>query len=630
MSRLPWRRRWIEEGESLALDELGLLPFEGSLLDAANPGLVELGDVEDAVAAFEAGDIDGYWQAQMWLFPDERSLIRNEHWTVDLRGTPGWTRIAQELRERIVDGAERYLREGAPGEPHRAPRTPLRPAWAGYRALYLLHAERRKRFETLGDDEILRWLPIMVAWPRTADEPPEFADLLLRRANEIAPERVAEGVGERLEAGVPHGDLSLALSDLEAIWSESLEGVLLQYLEHPAINSGERARLLQRLLEYGSTAALALGRRLVCDADLRDEAERATAVDFAEVIADNAPDGGWEFLWPLIVSDDEFGELLIGRLASMHGTPLLELLDPAELAALWRWLVVHFPPEDDPPTRGGPVTPAVEVEFWRSRIIEAITQRGTSEAVSVLAALSEQFPNYPWLRRFAHEADTERRRTEWTAPAPSEVVRLGAERSARYVADAPALRALVVESLDRAQEQMHAHTPLAPDFWNTKPNRPKSENEISDRLVRFLRDDIGGRRVVVNREVQVNPRPGGHGGDRTDIHVEAFDRSGDRLLTIVEVKGAWNRDLDTAMQNQLVETYMAGAPSASSVYLIAWADASEWDADSARERDRRTRATQRGVAELRSLFIGRAEGVEGADVKSYVLDISLVRSSRSR
>jgi hypothetical protein len=188
----------------------------------------------------------------------------------------------------------------------------------------------------------------------------------------------------------------------------------------------------------------------------------------------------------------------------------------------------------------------------------------------------------------------------------------------------------VIESLDRAQEQMHDHTPLAPDFWNTNPNRPKSENEISDRLVRFLREDIGGRRVVVNREVQVNPRPGGQGGDRTDIHIEAFDRGGDRLLTVAEVKGAWNRDLDTAMNSQLLDTYMAGAPSASGIYLLAWADAGEWDPDTPSERARRALATKRPIAELRSLFAHQASGVEGVNVQSYILDISLVRQSATK
>lgn len=579
--------------------------------------------VADAIAAFEAGEVDGFWQAQMWLFLDDRGFTRGEHWRADLRATPGWARVGPELRERLIQAAEVYIAQGEPGEPHRSTRKMLRPAWAGYRALQLLYAERPERFAALTPDDLLRWVPIIVSWPRTDEEPREFANLILSRVNELDVARVATVVDERLASGAIHGELTLALSDLEAIWSQPLERVLLSYLEETAIPSHDRARLLRRLLEQGSTEALQVAEAHLTGVDLNGETGRTAAVDFAEVLADESADARWPLLWTLIEAHDAFGEALIGRLASMHATPLLDKLDPAALAALWRWLLQHFPPDNELLMGAGPVTPAVEVQFWRGRLTEAIARQGTRHAVTELTTLAQEFPEHLWLRRLAHEGDIERRRTEWVAPSPEEVVRLGTNPHARYVPDAPALRALVLNSLACAQDEMHAHLPLAPDFWNTKPNRPKTENEISDRLARFLRDHIGQPGVVVNREVQINPRPGGRSGERTDIHVEALDSDGERLLTVVEVKGAWNPDLDNAMSNQLIARYLVTEPAATGIYLVAWEDPRAWTAHDHNEKRRRNRAMTRTAEETRAFFEHQAKTIDEADVAAFVLDISL-------
>ena len=80
---------------------------------------------------------------------------------------------------------------------------------------------------------------------------------------------------------------------------------------------------------------------------------------------------------PLITSHDDFGEKLIGRLASIHGGPVPAKLDVTQLDALFRWMAEHFPPSADPEMYGA-VTPRMEISIWRGKLIEAIARQGTA------------------------------------------------------------------------------------------------------------------------------------------------------------------------------------------------------------------------------------------------------------
>lgn len=106
----------------------------------------------------------------------------------------------------------------------------------------------------------------------------------------------------------------------------------------------------------------------------------------------------------------------------------------------------------------------------------------------------------------------------------------------------------------------------APRSGRAKPSlfRPKCENDLSAYLLHELRLRLSNSEVVINREVQVDRKPGGF-GNRTDLLIQAFPRKAGQRVTasypvsvVIEVKGNSNRKLYTAMHEQLVE------PSANS------------------------------------------------------------------
>lgn len=92
---------------------------------------------------------------------------------------------------------------------------------------------------------------------------------------------------------------------------------------------------------------------------------------------------------------------------------------------------------------------------------------------------------------------------------------------------------------------------------------------------------LTARGAIVNREVQIRRnRPSGI-GERTDLIVDAAPVGGPdtgRLSVPVEVKGAWNDELLTAMRDQLVDRYMRDTAATDGVYVVAWPDLESWTA----------------------------------------------------
>jgi hypothetical protein len=146
---------------------------------------------------------------------------------------------------------------------------------------------------------------------------------------------------------------------------------------------------------------------------------------------------------------------------------------------------------------------------------------------SLLDRLQQTFPELEWLSRLRREAQDLARRARWTPPTPGEIIEIAADVSRRWVTDDTGLRAVLVASLTRAAQQLQAPTPAAADLWNTSTQRPKLENDLSDWLKRHLDNDLQGRGIVVGREVQIRPGPGGKMGESGDLVVEAV--AGERV-----------------------------------------------------------------------------------------------------
>jgi hypothetical protein len=122
------------------------------------------------------------------------------------------------------------------------------------------------------------------------------------------------------------------------------------------------------------------------------------------------------------------------------------------------------------------------------------------------------------------------------------------------------------------------------DLWNetkkghAKIYTPKDEDRFASLVARHLNDDLQGRGIIVNREVEVRK------GERTDIYVDAIAKDGTRVTVVVEAKGCWNPELRTAMKVQLAERYLVNARTTRGLYLVGWFYCDHWnESDKARK-----------------------------------------------
>ena len=223
--------------------------------------------------------------------------------------------------------------------------------------------------------------------------------------------------------------------------------------------------------------------------------------------------------------------------------------------------------------------PREEVAQWRAAIVADLVRAGTTKAVEAVHGLAETFPAYPWLRDQRLEAKEVALRAAWSPIDAEAASRFIAQGDLRVVQNPDQLQRVVVESLDRLGMRLQGALPEVVFLWDERQKRPKSEERFSDYVTRFLRDDLIGRGVVANREVEVKNWRGRGIGKRTDILVEATG-PGTPARLVIEVKGCWNDGLYVDLPGQLWERYMQEWRTRSGIYLVPVVDHADWEVES--------------------------------------------------
>jgi hypothetical protein len=213
-----------------------------------------------------------------------------------------------------------------------------------------------------------------------------------------------------------------------------------------------------------------------------------------------------------------------------------------------------------------------------------LASRETPQAAAALHRLAQDHPQVWQLRMLARA--TARAAADHSALPlePEQLIRLATDHQTRLVRDQHQLLDLVRESLAVLEEDLQGYNGTVVNLWNRDQDRfdahtqcwPCWEDDLSDTVASFLRRDIGGHRVVVNREVQV--RRTGLPGLRTDLQIEATASPGTRQHTIrvvIEAKGCWNPELPETAQTQL-RAYLS-EPHTAGLLLVGYFDCTRWN-----------------------------------------------------
>jgi hypothetical protein len=208
-------------------------------------------------------------------------------------------------------------------------------------------------------------------------------------------------------------------------------------------------------------------------------------------------------------------------------------------------------------------------------------------------------------------------------PRPQDIVKLADDSERRLVRSGDQLLEVLIESLGRLEAKLQGGTPAAQFLWDRISHgvyRPKDEDSFSDYVKLHLEEDLRQKGIVSNREVQIRRGTGGAKGERTDIHVGV---SGvyDQVSVIIEAKGCWHPELETAMSSQLVERYLKDNQCQHGLYVVGWFNCPQWDPEDSRHRQ----APKYGIEEARKRFGAQAAEISKGTVrvKALVIDTAL-------
>lgn len=184
----------------------------------------------------------------------------------------------------------------------------------------------------------------------------------------------------------------------------------------------------------------------------------------------------------------------------------------------------------------------------------------------------------------------------------------------------------IIDILIQLDRGLHGEKPRIIDIWDNRGDSqqpkfcPKDEAALSDYIDRYLDEHLARKKIIVNREVEIRK------GEKTDIHVVAVNPAvEDQIKVIIEVKGCWNKELKTAMQSQLLETYLNNNQCPFGLYLVGWFSCEQWDDSDYRKKGvpRWTLEKARSFFETQAHELKAKETACGLELRAFVLDTCL-------
>ena len=408
---------------------------------------------------------------------------------------------------------------------------------------------------------------------------------------------LAEDAIPRLLEPLSRPQLIMILDRLMPARTAGLAVHLTRWAQDPGRDPGQREAVLDALAGYGDQDVLAAlrrtipitaerrasdpgsepGQRWLSNAFILARHDTAVSMPVISAALEDAPALARPFL------------LRLSEASGLGGWPMnLTILHPRDLADLYDLICTHATTGDVPlfdKSGAGLFGPDQQLQRMRSQLADVIASLGTPDAAGQLRELAGRCPDHWQLVELARHASRELAGQAWRPLQIEDLLRLADDGALRLVRDEHQLRDVVIESIERLQHLISVPNGWVTALWHKNKADPAGgwwpiwEDDLSDFVATFLQHDLAGRQVIVNREVQIM-RPGLH-GHRTDIHVQASPvgtQPGAAPLTvIIECKGCWNADLDTALSAQLVAKYLSTPGRNSGIYLIGYFDNTRWD-----------------------------------------------------
>ena len=599
--------------------------FEVPLLDPPPPY-----HIEQALKQCDGGSSKEGWLAlvRSLALTQWQGSHLHDTFNSDLRTLPGWVGASSDTRGRVIVAAKHYLASAELGcddwfATNSIPWTVM----AEYRAIVLVANEKPEWLYEISTDAWRRWARLIIGLGTLAagDGFSEQRKNLIARVYAADSELFMSLVLQQIDATETSPGCRLWM--LDEFWDTKLQSALVEKLGDCNLPTAAFVELLEKLLEKKDKSAIAIVNDELSKPVPTGGPEKQRFESVAWAAVKHAPRVGWPVIWKAIESDESWGRSFLERIAGMldhHGLKLGAELPESAAKDVFEWLIDRFPAEQDPPHRGM-VSGRQSIASFRDGLLSALQQRGNVHAVAALAELSERRPELRQVRWALLSARQNLLKRTWLPPSPMHVINLLRTSESRLIQNGEHLLDAIIESLQRWEAKLQGTPPAAFQLWDMC--RPKSENKMSDAVTLHLRDDIGARGIIANREIVIRPgeKPAGI-GERTDVLVQTFRRGldgqpSDLITVTIETKGCWNVGLFSAMKSQLCDRYLLDNECRHGLYLVGWYVCPQWDTKDPRYAT--TPKMTRGEVSAQLERQARGLTVDDVVIKSLVVNSAL-------
>ena len=567
------------------------------------------------------------------IISDNQSIvISNQKKEYDLTQYNNWNLLQQEEKVDLIEAAEKYF-SSINFEKYHYDSAFL------FRLFYLLYIKKKIAINTLSTKELKNWIKVIIKVPfryYLIEQNDININNLFSDLSDESNSFINEYIQNHIKPNSSFLDDNI-LHNLRFIWNKSNEITLTNCIIDLETNHNILPQLLYTLFQNNEDSA-----EQYCQNELKvinpnDLKNLQRKIIFARIYLFNQINGAWKVVWPIINKFPEFGRALflsISTSIKWGNNNIFDELPSKELSNLFCWLMDNFPQNEDPKIIGvHAITPREDLSTFRDWIPKHFSEITDGASLEELKSLNKRFPDNIAINYYFHNADEIFRKNTWQPPTIDQLLDM-LSSSKRYIQNPEQLVELILDSLEKLQTEVKGDTSPVNFLWNEwKDNKskeirysPKEENRLSDYVKIYLQKEIISHGIIVNREVEVKPKTGDAPGQNIDIQVNAINleeqNEENKIISVtIEVKGCWNNEIKTSMENQLLKRYLTDNNTDHGIYLIGWYKSNRWDTEDYRNK----KCLNATLERTRKKFDNQAKSLSTSDkhLYSFVLDLSL-------
>ena len=586
------------------------------------------------------GDYKSWRLASQWIPRNEYDQRVTRLLEYKLDALPVWSMLSEEEQAAFRYTAPNYLQADNPTEL----------AWqADTSQVYLdiiaacrafLICVEENRLDEIEAETIARWAsPLTYHFykPLTSnisDETQASLQRCLLALYTLAPEKVIDTF--RWIVQVDESQHSLYLNTrLDFIWNEAIAKMLLEDCVSDArISIDNRIALIGTICSKNYALIQPHLLQWFEARDTNAESRRYGQAAAMHLLVHSA-EQYWDRLYAAFLVDDEFGRNVIVSLTQSYlysGKPVYQLSDE-HLGDYLAWLYREFSLDQSNTNDNGTITPTESVRryFWNG--LRVLAERGTIEARDSVFHMAETLQDE--FGRFTTVANVAFLNHTWEPLNSSILLQLFQNPRRRAIQTGSQLLNLLSELLNKLTkylQQGYDGNGAAIDLWSEFKVKdendklqlyyaPLDEDRFSDYVWRFLKRELEGSGIVINREVQVRRR------NYTDlllqIHCPSKFDPANIVQLAIEVKCCWNTELMTNMSSQLVNRYMLQNNIPYGIYLVGRYHCAKWTGAHVKTPWDNSRKIDWQDAEKTLSTDAKSFSTDGRQVRLHIVDVRL-------